>query len=382
MVSIRIQQEQERNLRQERRLWHDGERFSMSLGCTSCRNLSECGGLRIERAAFDCLTFCCNRPDDCDAVCRNNPDAFATRVREVGGFSLESVPRAPVLPVPALPQLAPVIFHGNKRAAAFGDAAVVCLPLYKILSGSGGRSRYKDALDLAARFRIASTTGVILTGTAIDPPLEKWWSLGAERRRDAIRALRELNVLLVTTPNYSLFTNQPRWDDLHSMKRIALVHEEFLQNGIAAALHVNARTERDWDRWRDFIAARPEVTHIAVEFATGAGWADRMDWHLAQLAKLAVEISRPLHLVVRGGERSLSVLAAAFPYITYLDTSVFMKTIRRRRAVLMPSGAVHWRRFPTADGEALDLLLTANWRGVLTSFCRYFERPSRMQRAA
>lgn len=53
---------------------------------------------------------------------------------------------------------------------------------------------------------------------------------------------------MVTTPNYSLSIDQPRWDDLHSLKRIAIVHEEFLNEGLPAALHVNARTDKDWER--------------------------------------------------------------------------------------------------------------------------------------
>ena len=83
------------------------------------------------------------------------------------------------------------------------------------------------------------------------------------------------------------------------MKRIAIVHQEFLSEGMPAALHVNARTDRDWERWREYVAARPEVAHIAFEFGTGAGWGERMGWHTAQLAQLARAVNRPLHLVVR-----------------------------------------------------------------------------------
>jgi hypothetical protein len=35
-------------------------------------------------------------------------------------------------------------------------------------------------------------------------------------------------------------------DDLHSIKRIALVHSEFLDEGLPAALHVNGRSEADF----------------------------------------------------------------------------------------------------------------------------------------
>lgn len=154
----------------------------------------------------------------------------------------------------------------------FEASAAVCFPLYRVISRHDGSTRFGNRRELADNFRIPRTMPVILTltGTAFDPPLERWWALGLDRI-DAIRRLRDLGTALVTTPNFSLFSDQPRWDDLHSMKRIAIVHEEFLHESVPAALHVNARTERGWERWGEYIGQRPEVTHIAFEFATGAG---------------------------------------------------------------------------------------------------------------
>jgi len=43
-----------------------------------------------------------------------------------------------------------------------------------------------------------------------DRPLERWGALG-EQRREAIRALRGLEIAVVTTPNFNLFIDQPRW---------------------------------------------------------------------------------------------------------------------------------------------------------------------------
>jgi hypothetical protein len=166
------------------------------------------------------------------------------------------------------------------------------------------------------------------------------------------------------------------------MKRIPLVHEEFLSGGVPAALHVNARTDRDWERWGEYIAARPEVTHIAFEFATGAGWAGRIGWHVSQLAKLARDVNRPLHLVVRGGGRALPALAAAFPQMTWLDTATYMRTIRRRRAVVLPSGAMRWRHAPTDAGEPLDALLAANWTAAELSHGLLVKRPAWLQQVA
>src|SRR5262245_20706821 len=86
-----------RSRRRENRLWHDDARHSAALGCTRCPDRSVCGGLQIDRGVFDCTALCCGKPDECDAVCRNRPDDFARRVREVDGFSLTNVSRAPAL---------------------------------------------------------------------------------------------------------------------------------------------------------------------------------------------------------------------------------------------------------------------------------------------
>ena len=292
--AVRNEQKHGRNHRREKRLWHDDGMHTPSLGCGVCQNLDICGGLRVERALYHCLDNCCQEPEKCDSVCRNKPREFAQRVREVSGFGLDNVPRAKRIPEPLLPEVVPVLFHGNSRDTPFA-APAVCLPLYSVIARHRRAERYADAVAVADKFCFHAGTPVILTGIANDRPLERWWSLSAARL-DAIRRLRDLGVELVTIPNFSLFTDRPRWDDMHSMKRIAITHEEFLREEVAAALHLNARTERDWERWTEYILQRNEVTHVAFEFRTGAGWAGRMDWHAGQLARLAEGVGRPLIL--------------------------------------------------------------------------------------
>jgi len=353
-------------------LWNDRGRFTPSLGCANCIDKVTCGGLSVDSAIFDCMQLCCQRPLDCDAVCRNKPHEFAHRVREVGGFGFENVPRAEKPVNPQLPSVVPVIFHGNKRSSTFAGSGIVCLPLYKLVEARTGRARFTNARQLTDAFGLMPGTTVILTGTSTDPALERWWTFGS-CRGELILALKQLNVSLVTTPNYSLFTDQPRWDDLHSMKRIALVHHEFLNAGMPAALHVNARTERDWERWREFIACRPEITHVAVEFATGAGWAGRLDWHAEQLASLCAAVPRPLHLVMRGGVTILPRLRCVFDEVTCLETSTFLKTMRRKAAIVKADGAVRWKHSPTERNEPLDALLDNNWAAVSASYARNFQ---------
>jgi hypothetical protein len=358
--------ETSRNLRRERSLWHDTNFHTPCIGCPQCHDYAVCGGLQLPAPLYNCLSFCCQNPQDCDSVCRNNPEKFVQRVREVEGFLLDNVPRNPVLPVPALPPLVPLIYHGSRRTAPF-RASAVCLPLYSVIERHNGEARYSTAEALARGFALHPDVPIMLTGTASDAPLERWWSLGPQRR-ERIRALRRLGIALVTSPNYSLFVDQPRWDDLHSMKRIAIVHEEFLCEGLPAALHLNARTQKDWERVQEFVAARPEITHVAFEFATGAGWADRAPWHADKLARLAAGAGRPLHLILRGGGRLLPVLARAFTDITLVETSVFMKTQSRQRAFLSAPGVLGWRSSPTKRGETVDALLRQNWAVVTAAY--------------
>jgi hypothetical protein len=301
----------------------------------------------------------------------------------VDGFKLDNVPRASVIAAPALPKVVPTLFHGKKRVAPFRASPTVCLPLYEVIGRQNGHPRYADRRRLVDGFKLSPDTQVILTGTAIDAPLERWWSLGGAERLEAVRALRNLGITLVTTPNFSLFTDRPRWDDLHSMKRIAIVHEEFLREGMPAALHVNARTDHDWGRWQDYIRARPEVTHIAFEFATGAGYGGRIQWHGHHLKELANAVNRPLHLVVRGGGRILPALAKAFSDITLLETSAFVKTIKRQRATLTAASALRWSKSPTGKNEPLDDLLAENWQVVAASYEGVFlDKPRKLKKAA
>jgi hypothetical protein len=314
-----------------------------------------CGGLRLRAALMDCLRFCCGQPNGCDQVCRNNAD-YVDRVREVGGFDLNTVPRGPVLAAPALPTSLPIIFHGKRRAMPISMDAVA-LPLYAMFDRQTGVPRFSFGSTLRSEFLIAPETTILLTGTDKDPPLERWWGLGEMARRTIVRALVNAGVAMTTTPNYSLVLNRPRWNDLHSMKRIGLVHYEFLDEGLPAALHVNGRTDTDFLRWTEYVAARSEVTHIAYEFRTMSG---RQKAHVDWLIEMARAVGRPLHLMMRGGTEFLPSLSAAFAGTTFMDTSVFMKTMKRQRAYTRNDGVLDWTGNPTNKGAPVDALLTEN----------------------
>jgi hypothetical protein len=356
----------DRSLRRERQLWHDVYRNSPSLGCLTCPERSLCGGVCVAAPYFDCLTYCCGNAVGCTSICRANPKLFARRLWEINGFALDNVPRGPVLPAPDLPRVGSVVFHGNSRAEA-AKLGVAALPLSTMFNRRDGCPRYGSPAELRDAFCLTPDTPIMLTGTEDDPPLERWWELGVSRRAAIIRAMRAAGVGLTTTPNYSLIVNAPRWDDLYAMKRIALVHAEFLAEGMPAALHVNGRTDTDFRRWAEFIAVREEITHVAYEFTTGTGRARRRNQHAIWLAGLAADVGRPLHLIMRGGFDLLGTLVTRFSGITVLETDSFMRTMKRRRAMLAENGQLSWRASPTRAGTPLDTLYAGNVEAVQTS---------------
>ena len=236
------------------RLWHDAGRLTPSLGCAKCPDRRVCGGLSVAAPIFDCMHLCCGNPGECDSVCRSKPEDFACRVREIGGFGLDNVPRAPTLAPPELPEIIPTVFHGDKRQSRFDGPGAVCIPLFKVIDVRGAEAK--------------------------------------------------------------------------------------------------------------FLAARTEFTHIAFEFGTGAGWKGRIDWYAEQLTRLRAAVARPIQLIVRGGIAILPRLASTFDGVTLLETSTFVKTVRRKAAFLDRSSRLRWRHAPTQPNEMLDTLFEHNWTVV------------------
>ena len=144
------------------------------------------------------------------------------------------------------------------------------------------------------------------------------------------------------------------------MKRIALGWAELMAAGLPAALHLNARTDRDYARWMRFVRERPEVEIVAFEFRTGAGVPSRIDWHVDRLCRIADAAGRPLTLVVRGGAQVLRRLKRHFGQVILVETDAFARTLKRRRAEFTEAGRLRWPRISTPKGAPIDDLLAHN----------------------
>jgi hypothetical protein len=306
---------------------------------------------------LSCLDDCCGKPDTCDGMCPRNPLGFKERMREINGLELEDLPRAKRYAATDIPSYVPYIYHGNRRAAPL-DVLMVALPLRRFHRKDGAIA-FTSRAEIEATFGIAPHTRIMLIGCGRDKPIENWWGL-SEKRAIIIAALRALGVSLITGPNYSIFTDEVRYNDMYNMKRIVTAWQEIVAGGVPAAYHLNARTPHDYRRLARFIAAREEVSEVAFEFKTGATWQQRRGFHLAELVQLAGRVGRPLQLVMIGGKMAIPTLASAYAKLTYVDTSAFMSSVYRQRLVRVDRAKVLKVPELTLTGQTIDGLLAEN----------------------
>jgi len=340
-------------------LYHDADK-PLSLGCMSCTEQKICGGLHTSGSHFDCLVFCeCPEPSDCQYACPNNLVNYMARFHEVVGFDFDNVERAPVLAYPSLPLSVPLLYHSSGRSGCL-KVDTVAVPFSSLLDRKTGMLRFNTRDDLAAAFGFDESTRLIINGVDQDQPIEDYWSF--RRATNIPEQLAALRPDLVTTPNYSTPLDTPRWDNLHNMKRIAISWSELVQAGIPTSLHLNARTDRDYERWTEFVTEREEVRSITLEYATGAAKHDRGEWHTEKLIALAAAVPRPLQLVVRGGQIHLHELYRAFNAVVFIDTTSFIKTMNRQRFVWRNGEKADWQPAATPTAYPLDAMLEHNVR--------------------
>jgi hypothetical protein len=347
-------------------LWHVSGK-PLPFGCLDCTERRLCGGLRVKAQMFDCMDLCCAEPDSCNQFACPKVARFSRLVNEVGSLELGQYMR-PVRSPRTVPDYVPCMLDSSGIVGPL-SIPVVAVSLYSVVDLRSGLARFSSLPDLLQHFRLDSRTRVILTATDKDGPVESFWEYMQPKATAA--SLRQLNPLLVATPNFSMHIDAPRHDNLLSMARIRFCFEAFAGAGLSVALHVNGRTPHDFSRWSEYIAASPGINTLTYEFGTMGRSERRRAWHAEQLVRLASLVGRPLRLLLRGGSAYLHELRGVYKQVTLLDTNALMRAKKRRGAVRRGDRVV-WRNSPTDPGEPLDALFMHNVR-----VCRSAQRRAR-----
>lgn len=335
-------------------LWYQDGR-EISLGCVDCPEESWCGGLSTEAGLFNCMDLCCGKPDECDQYACPRQVRYSALVNEVGGFDLTPYRQAVAQP-PVLPNYIPFMQDWYVLRGPISTPAIA-VSLFDLLDTKTGLAKFQSKREVLEKFKINPSAKLVITSTDKDRLVENaWWGM---RPKDTAESIRKLHPAIVTTPNFSMHINAPRHDNLVSMARIAACFEEFAAAGLPVAVHVNARTPKDFARWTEYLVASRGIGLISYEMGTIGGSNKRRAWHADRLVELARAVPRPLTLLTRGGTPYLRELGEAFDRVIVSDTNPHMKAKKRQRASLV-DGRVVWRPHPTEPGESIDALLRRN----------------------
>lgn len=254
-----------------------------------------------------------------------------------------------------------MIHHGGRRAEDL-RWPFVAIPTFQI----AGRRRKRvydlnvqDGTALRHRFKLNPYTGVLLVSVAPDKYLEDYWS---QRKLWSIpQQLVALDPFGITVPNYSYFSDAPRTQTLFNRARMSVVSNELSAAGLGVIPHLNALTEADWKFWADLLSAQPQIHYIAKEFQTGLANKQRSWEQFDALCRLQERVGRSLHPIIVGGARFASRLDAHFADFTVVDSTPFLKTMKRRiYAQRQEDRRWRWRRLKTEKDEPLDHLLLTN----------------------
>lgn len=326
-------------------------------GCQQCALLQHCGGMKNDRGLLTCIDQFCNCKGDCDNVCPNNPD-FATRVKEIGGFGSHRIGPMQQRDV-RLPVYVPLVHHGYSRQSRLhGEAVAICPYNFLKLKNGCYVSKVKDQVSLRQKFGIANGAKLILCGTAKDKPIEKYW---AYRRRDkTMDLIAAINPDLYIAPNFSMFLDVPRPDNLFNIKRQLLCLSELSAAGVSVVPHISATMPHDWNNWKSFLTEHIDIQHIAFNFQTGYTKLHEGGKALTRLIRLQQDLGRDLSLLMIGGSQFVSDAMMHFARLTVIDSTPFMKSYMRRRLVMNGTNKRYWVKSPTAPKAPIDTLLQSN----------------------
>lgn len=329
---------------------------NLDVECDRCVQVSECGGLTGLDRYEGCFVAC--RQRGCRGglgwTCPCRPAEYIHRMRSVGGMGTFLPPK--LLPATAdLPLFIPTIHHASRREGTL-NFPVVAIPLRFVLPLL---RKNGDINSLRKAFGLGEGVVPILLGVSRDFVLEDYWANRSEF--DWPTRLVQLGFQTATSPNYSFFRDAPEPDIIYNRRRILITSGELSSAGISTILHLNALTTFDWKYWSYLLSQQTGIVYVAKEFQTGLHCCDEGKKAIYELARLQDQVGRELRPVIIGGTQYLEIIARYFKTPTFIESSSFMRTVNRQRAIHVESKSrIRWQQALTTKEEPLDDLLSHN----------------------
>ena len=222
---------------------------SCGLMCDRCPAANRCG-----RTPNFCLRGRCG--DCADPLLRM--DVRQAVIDHLGGLDLAW--RRPVRhPQPAdLPDHLPVLVQAYADAV---DVPWVALHGGRVFGAAGRGITPKHRIPLSDAYRLGTKTKIALELYVEDRVLEGLWS----SRRTIIRELPALGFDLILAPNFSVWRDHSRFEQLVQQRRAFAFYHELVEAGLPAVPDVGwSLFEPDGRLWAEWINGQPDLRAVSI----------------------------------------------------------------------------------------------------------------------
>ena len=340
----------------------DQQREILTRGCGECIHYAVCGGRDAYiHDMFGCHDRCHTKcaTTRCDLTCWNNQELFWERWAEVGG--LLEFPHPSFLPLTSkqLPPYLSMIRSGIIRRRRL-KSAFVALSLYEILRTLKCGSAYRPmgSGQFRRKLRLREDCKILAVGVGFDSQIETFW-----RHHSAlIELLPPLDLVGVTMPNFSSFTDVPREHILYNRKRSLRLAGKLLDQGVAVVPHFNATNWSDWEFSAQLLRETPSLSVFCKEFQTGNRLKTNFEEAVESMGKMQALVGRPLHPIIVAGRKAVDLIKQSFSTFTLIDSMPSMKTNKRQVIEVGAGGAVRWKTIRSRPNECIAHLLDHNLR--------------------
>jgi hypothetical protein len=220
------------------------------LSCELCPAAARCGG-----SSNFCLVGRCK---GCESNQLSRMEVRASVIRLLGGLEL-LWPRPVRHHQPqSLPDHLPVLVQAYADPI---EVPWVALHAGRVLGVTGRGLTPKHRRPIHEVYRLAPGTLLALEFYVEDRVLEGLWA----NRRCVIRELRQLGLNLVLSPNFSVWRDHSRFEQLVQQRRSFAFYHELIEAGLPAIPDVGwSRFEPDGRLWSEWINAQPDLRAVSI----------------------------------------------------------------------------------------------------------------------
>lgn len=239
----------------------------------------------LEKNDNHCFSF--DPKQNNEVLSCDNPKTykFLAHIRNVN-FDVVAKPTPNFL----LPSFIPIIPHGSQKILIGNDLPYVAATLSEIVSPK----KLCVAEDIRRRLGINKKSKIIFLSYGHDKLIEKIWP----DRYAILEKIANLDLLLITAINYSVWLKDPHAERLINLKRSLITFEDMQNLEMPAIPHIYWTGKKDLIRWNSWLSKYSTIKIIAINLQTerGGTWTQT----LKDLSFFISILEHPIHFLITG----------------------------------------------------------------------------------